>query len=455
VTHPGLRHAIAGAWLLMTADAYAQEKLCAGTYSHQEWLGAMDQADGFLASFKLKEARVTIYAARELVPCLDAIAKPSHLGRYARQLALLEFLAQDEETSARWALLSRTAAPALPWPADIPDDHPFREAVSALETPSVTGPADKGLLIPKGGAAFLDGTPLNSPQALADVPHLYQVTDAAGVLVSAYWIDGGGFHEEALTVPGKPPRIPKWWTPEPEADILAMKLPLVFGLPDSEQEAEDAVADVASPPPAPPKPPATTPQAASGWTEATPAVVEKPPATPAVVEKPPATPAVVEKPPAAPAVVEKPPAAPAVVEKPPAPPAVVEKPPAAPAVVEKPPAAPAVVEKPPAAPTDPAANIPRPPPVVAEIRTHKGPSLALLGAGGGAALVAGGLYTVAFLSGDGLAGATTESELISARTTANALTLGAGTAGLLAVGLTGGAFLSADLPWGVHLHRRF
>jgi hypothetical protein len=427
---------IAGWALLAAGPAFAQEKLCAGTYSHEEWLKAMDTADQQMGQFKLKDARVTIYAAREQVPCLDQLVKPSYLGRYARQVALLEFLSQDEETASRWGELQRVAAPDLPWPADIPEDHPFRELITGLDLPTESGPTDKSLLIPKGGGVFLDGTPILYPQAWSEVPNLLQVADGDGKITSAYWQDGAAFHDEALTDLGKTPKPPKWFVGEPAGTAAAMTLPLVFAKPavaDAGGHAPVVPAPVpvavAPAPKAPPSPPVApvaappvAPVAANGWSEATAPVAGPKPTT-------------------------APPAAP----KQPAPEALVAPKPGSVA-----PASPAVAPKPEVTAPPPPEPEPIAPPLPdSRASEHgSGANKALLGAGVGAIVVGGALYAAAAVSGGGLDNATTEDQLVGVRSRTNGLVVGAGAAGLVGLGLGTTAFLSAD-GWMLGVHSRF
>ncbi|MBA2321760.1 MAG: hypothetical protein H0V89_11470, partial [Deltaproteobacteria bacterium] len=269
----GPRAAMAGMALLAAGQASAQEKLCAGSYGDGEWLGAMDAADGYLTNFKLKEARVTLYAARELVPCLDAIVKPSQLGRFSRQLALLEFLAQDEDTALRWSRLSVAVAPALPWPADVPEGHPFRELVTTAEPAPLVGPTDRGFALEPNSAPFLNGQFILYPQAYGEVNNLFQLTDKAGKITSAYWIDGAAFSEDLLGEPGKTPKPPKWWTPEPPSAVTSMVLPLVFGVPVADADPDSRPSGTSATPAPPTGVPAAVPTAAPapkgpGWSEA-------------------------------------------------------------------------------------------------------------------------------------------------------------------------------------------
>ena len=69
--------------------------------------------------------------------------------------------------------------------------------------------------------------------------------------------------------------------------------------------------------------------------------------------------------------------------------------------------------------------------------------------------MAGSLYAIAGLSGKGLENATSEDELVSARSRVNGLAFGAGLAGVAAVGLAGTSFLVDEHGWTVHIGSRF
>lgn len=205
------------ATLMVPTQAAAQDELCAGKYSHSEWDEDMDGVDKNFADFKLEAADMALKEVRKLVPCLDEVLLPSHLGRYARQWALLAFFNQDEVTAGRWGLLQVHAAPNLPWPEEFGEEHPLREMISYAEMPVVRGPENKALLTPKKGAIFMNGWPLLVAEAPVDFPHLVQLTDKDGAVLIGYWQDGASFRDDTLGAPDETPEatVPKWFVPEP------------------------------------------------------------------------------------------------------------------------------------------------------------------------------------------------------------------------------------------------
>jgi hypothetical protein len=347
---------------LAPSVAHAQEEVCSGALTHAQWKEGMDAADKQLAAFDVPGAARILEEVKKQVPCLDTIAKPSHLGRFARQMALIAFFEQDEITSVKWGMLQQYAAPSLPWPADLGEDHAFREMLAFADAPSLAGPDDKGLVFPKKGAVFMNGALLERPKARAEVPNLMQIADKSGLITLAYWQDGAAFRDDILapTAETEVAIAPKWFVPEDPAAMAASAA--LFG-------TSDGLADRGAGTPAPAPAPVTAPAPA-------------PAPVPVAVAQPSPAPA-------------------------PVPVAVVE---------------------------------PEP------VRKDGGGGVRLpqLLAGGGLGVVAGSLYTVGFVMRGGLGEATTEDELIAARSRVNLMAIGAGVAAVAGVGVGVTAFVSAD-----------
>lgn len=209
-----MRWLIGPAFTLAFVSAHAQEFDCTESMSHEAWSAEMDRIDAYFAAFDLEKAGKAARGIRDRVRCLDRIVLPSHLGRYARQMALVAFYEQDEITTIRWGRLQQYAAPGMPWPEDFTEDHPVREMLDFATEPAIAGPSGVGLLYPKNGAVFMNGTLLEQPEARAEVPNLIQVTDKKGTLVLQYWQDGAAFREDVLGPPGMVPKLPKWFVAE-------------------------------------------------------------------------------------------------------------------------------------------------------------------------------------------------------------------------------------------------
>ena len=230
---------------LLPGSAQAQEEVCSGVFTHTNWASAMDQADEVLASFKIDDVKELLKQTQKNVPCLDTVAKPSHLGRFARQHALVAFYEQDEITATRWGMLQRYAAPDMPWPEEIGEDHPLREILDFADEPTLAGPSDKGLTFPKKGAVFMNGRLLTEPKARAEIPNLIQITEKSGEIALQYWQDGAAFRDDLLGEPGSVPEMPKWFVPEGDG-------------------GSDAVASADPAPDKPPKTPKTPKTPSSG-----------------------------------------------------------------------------------------------------------------------------------------------------------------------------------------------
>jgi hypothetical protein len=200
---------------LPSTDAFAQDPACATTpVNHAAWRQAMDDIDATIHAFQLDVAREKLERTRTSLVCLTEIVRPSYLARFARQRALVAFYDQDEDSAVHWGLLSRLAKADLPWPADMPVEHPFRQMVEFADKPPVGGPEDATLLVEKKGSVFMNGAPLLAPRAEAEVPHLLQVTDKKGLVLSTFWQDGAAFPPALIGPAGDPLEFPAWFVPE-------------------------------------------------------------------------------------------------------------------------------------------------------------------------------------------------------------------------------------------------
>lgn len=221
------------------STAHAQQQVCSEPLTHERWRERMDEIDAAFSAFQPDQARQLLAGLREDVLCLDSIARPSHLGRFARQMALAAFFQQDEVNALRWGLLQRYAAPTLPWPADIGEGHPLRSMLTDADEPVLAGPDDAGVAHPKKGAVFMNGRVLEAPRARAEVPNLVQVADKKGVVLLTMWQDGAAFSEDVLGEPGTVAVTPRWFVPEDEGAVA--------GAASSLFEPGDAVADGPAP----------------------------------------------------------------------------------------------------------------------------------------------------------------------------------------------------------------
>lgn len=203
-----VRIAAIGAALAHASSAFALDPSCPAPFTHAAWVSAMDQIDAALADSRVDAARSGLAQTKVALICLDTVAKPGHMARFARLEALAYFFDQDEEAAVKWGNLARDVAPEFPW--SVPEDHPFRSLLSEADVPPIGGP-DGGLLVPKGTFVFLDGAPIATPQARAEVPSLIQETDKKGVVAKAFWQDGAAFPADLVDPSGSPLPAATWF----------------------------------------------------------------------------------------------------------------------------------------------------------------------------------------------------------------------------------------------------
>lgn len=205
-----IRPMLALAFVTLTTDAYAQDQ-CMTDYTHEQWRTDMDRVDEQLAEFDLDETRILVDKIWRNVGCLETLVRPGHLARFGRQRALLSFFNQDEDAAVKWGLAARYTAPDYPWA--LPEDHPFRAMVTETEDRVMGGIDGATLVVPRKGAAFINGRPLLEPKAPAEVPHLIQVTDKKGHVISTWWQDGAAFPNDFIGPEGPPLEVPDWYVP--------------------------------------------------------------------------------------------------------------------------------------------------------------------------------------------------------------------------------------------------
>lgn len=220
-----MRRTVLVAALFVASTAQAQQRRCS-EYNHAGWDQDLDTASELLAAFDLDRAETVLGATYDQLPCLDRVALPSRLGRYAQLRAITAFFRQDEVSVVRWARLAEVTAPWLPWPAPITDDHPMMEILAEHPDVMVGGPDDASWNLPRGSSVFLDGHPSELPVSEVEVPHLVQIFDKKGELLQASWQDGTAFADD-LFVAGSvsPVATPRWYIEEdPQGALIALGL---------------------------------------------------------------------------------------------------------------------------------------------------------------------------------------------------------------------------------------
>lgn len=202
-----VRVGMIGAAIARAPAAFALDPSCPAPFTHGAWVVAMNQIDAALTDSRVEAARSGLDQTKAALICLDGIAKPGHVARFARQEALAYFFDQDEEAAVKWGNAARYAAPDYPW--SLPEDHPFRILLTSADEPPLGGPAG-GLRVDKGDFVFLDGVPIVTPRARSEVPSLIQVTDKKGAIVRAFWQDGAAFPADIID-PAGPALPPATW----------------------------------------------------------------------------------------------------------------------------------------------------------------------------------------------------------------------------------------------------
>jgi len=197
---------IALLWTLSTASA--QTEVCATPYSRIEFGAAVGQVDDAYRNNESREAKYLLQQIGEKLLCHDEVVDRLLLAKFARFMALSYFFDQDEEGAIRWGSTSKGTGAALTYDSRIYPEV-FVDLLEDAPEP-VTGGPGGGLNVVSGGGVFLDGSLLQAPEALAEIPHLVQVFDRDQVFLGSYWQTGAAFDPSILG--DDKPKAPKWWT---------------------------------------------------------------------------------------------------------------------------------------------------------------------------------------------------------------------------------------------------
>ncbi len=210
---------------LSAAPALAQVEACDGPFSLVEWLQAMDEVDRALIALDGSRADLVLDHVIDESRCLDEVVPPDVLGRFARQVSVVAFFAQDPDELAYWALLARETAGGAPWPPELPVPDRYHELVADLGEPRVDTLPGVGFAPPKGGAVLVDGFFAASPTASVGVQHLVQVGDKKGLVVSTTWQTGTSFPEGWLEEGDSELEAPRWYEAPPEPPPIEVPEP--------------------------------------------------------------------------------------------------------------------------------------------------------------------------------------------------------------------------------------
>jgi hypothetical protein len=211
---------ITGLLLLTPAVVYAQDDAPCELMRHDTWKQLMDEADTHINKFDLERAQRSLKEAHVRIRCMEEPINPAYLTRFARLSAQLAFFGQDEIATAKWLFVSKYTFESLPWPEGIDEMHPMRETLDMADEPTLTGPAEKGLMPPKKGAVFMNGRLLKEAKGYTETPALIQLFDADGQFMKAWWQEDPKFRDEILGSVGEV-KEPKWYVPFDDAAAIA------------------------------------------------------------------------------------------------------------------------------------------------------------------------------------------------------------------------------------------
>jgi len=191
--------------LLVPAVAKAEEPPCFGLFYISEWQLAMDAADRAIQDADIPLAKTILGQSYDAMHCVHEVILPRDLGRFARQMSLVEFDLKNRDQAAQWGQLARDAMGEQSWPEDLPRSEAFVEMTEGLGSLQKAGPEGKSFDYPKGGAALVDGRFRDKPLVTVTVPHLVQIVDRKGSPKTTRWFDGaavptdllGELHDEA------------------------------------------------------------------------------------------------------------------------------------------------------------------------------------------------------------------------------------------------------------------
>jgi hypothetical protein len=221
---------------------------------------ALRDADG-------DEAARRLGAAVDAWPCSAEPAYPHDVARMGRLAALVAWSAGDVDEMARWARLWQSVDPTVgPMMRRGPNPEGFVAAVGAIALPAVATGAGQGIVPPKRGLVTMDGVPAWSADALPDTPHLVQVWDRRGQLVSGVWQEGADF-DAALLGSSSDRTLPDWWVMWVETRPAPPAPPAPVAVEpgersSSERPVRQRVSQAPAPPPVVARDPAQAPRTA-------------------------------------------------------------------------------------------------------------------------------------------------------------------------------------------------
>jgi hypothetical protein len=227
-----IRVLLALVMIALPTISFAQQETCSG-YTNVELNEAVARSTDAFSKADLGRAQRSILRAQNQLRCLDEPVHPDSFASFARLRGLLAFFDQDEILATQWGVAARQASPDLAWSDLFDEDHPFRDLLDETEAPPLSGVQGGFLNIPSKGAFLINGQMTWQPMTSIEVPHLIQIVDKRGSIVSSMWQDGAAFSDTVLT--DEPPSsftTPRWYqgdVPEVPTELLAQKRPFPTG----------------------------------------------------------------------------------------------------------------------------------------------------------------------------------------------------------------------------------
>ncbi|MFT5686723.1 MAG: hypothetical protein ACI8RZ_007679 [Myxococcota bacterium] len=137
------------------------------------------------------------------LPCVGRKLPARVYASAYRYIGTQHYLNQDRAAANQWFLTSLELDPTFEWDInDLGPSHPLRAGfdsqreLAAIEPEAIPG---KTLLIPAGGALFLDGRELTEAEATPGRPHIFQVISAGdGSLRQSFIIEGNAIPTQFL-----------------------------------------------------------------------------------------------------------------------------------------------------------------------------------------------------------------------------------------------------------------
>ncbi|MCO4744095.1 MAG: hypothetical protein KC912_04855 [Proteobacteria bacterium] len=213
--------ALALSALTLPATAAAQEEVCQpmAQADLDEFVAAVQQK---VADFQFDEAGYNLDDIQKRMGCLETVVKPSTIAQIARIRSLIAFFAQDEDKALRWGFAQKHASPGDPWPSGLERIPAYDEIWEWADDPTV-GSGGAGVAHPKKGGVFMNGHFLEKPEYMAEVPGFVQIADKKGNVIDAYWQDGAAFRPDVIADEASSATSPKWFVPEalPEGPAVA------------------------------------------------------------------------------------------------------------------------------------------------------------------------------------------------------------------------------------------